>query len=199
MSNDRGEYRLFGMAPGVYYVSAQPEPPTHIRSPAYASRAPLIPGSALAIATGGMFSAIPDPAFARPGARPEWVPVYYGGTTDEYAATPIYLRAGTDLSGIDIIVKRFPMGTVHGLVVGADGQPVARASIVATPQGNQKFHVTPFINVIGGVMSITAAPPVNSNPMGQFRIASLPPGSYSLTAVLASPSGQRLAGFSSVN
>src|SRR5688572_15696148 len=45
MTNDHGEYRLFGLQPGLYYVSAQAEPPTHIRSPAYASRAPLIPGS----------------------------------------------------------------------------------------------------------------------------------------------------------
>src|SRR5688572_21191565 len=102
MTNDHGEYRLFGLQPGLYYVSAQAEPPTHIRSPAYASRAPLIPGSALALPTGGMFSALPDPAFARPGARQEWAPVYFGGTTDEYAATPIYLRAGADLGGIDI-------------------------------------------------------------------------------------------------
>jgi hypothetical protein len=198
MTNDRGEYRLFGMAPGLYYVSAQAEPPMHIRSPAYASRAPLIPGSTLAIPTGGMFSAIPDPAFARPGSRPEWAPVYFGGTTDEYAATPIYLRAGTDLGGVDIIVRRLPVGTLTGVVIGPNGQPVAQALIVISPQGNQKFHAMPFINVSGGVMSITTAPPARSNPTGQFRIGSLPPGSYSLTAVLASPNG-RLSGFTSVN
>jgi Carboxypeptidase regulatory-like domain len=198
MTNDRGEYRLFGMPPGVYYISAQPEPPMHIRSPAYASRAPLIPGSILSIQTGGMFSALPDPAFARPGGRQEWAPVYFGGTTDEYAATPIYLRAGTDLGGIDIIVNRLPVGRLTGTVIGPDGQPLPQASVIVTPQRNPKFHAMPIINVSGGVMSISPAPPARSNQTGQFGIGSLAPAAYSLTAVLASPNGPRLSGYTSV-
>ena len=198
MTNDRGEYRLFGLPPGVYYVSAQPEPPMHIRSPAYASRAPLIPGAILAIPTGGMFSALPDPAFARPGVRQEWAPVYFGGTTDEYAATPIYLRAGADLGGIDIIVSRLPVGRLTGTVVGLDGQPLAQASVIVTPQRNQKFHAMSMINVSGGVMSISPAPPARSNQNGVFGIGSLAPGAYSLTAILASPNGPRLSGYTSV-
>jgi len=198
MTNDRGEYRLFGMPPGVYYVSAQPEPPLHIRSPAYASRVPVVPGAILAFPTGGMFSALPDPAFAKPGARQEWAPVYFGGTTDEYAATPIYLRAGTDLNGIDIIVNRLPVGRIIGTVFGPDGQPLPQASVIVTPQGNRKFHAMPFINVSGGVMSISPTPPVRSNQTGQFGMSSLAPGAYSLTAILASPNGLRLSGYTSV-
>jgi protocatechuate 3,4-dioxygenase beta subunit len=43
MTNDRGEYRLFGLPPGLYYVSAQPESLSYIRSPSIESLPPVAP------------------------------------------------------------------------------------------------------------------------------------------------------------
>lgn len=56
----------------------------------------------------------------------------------------------------------------------------------------------PMINVSAGVMSISQTPPARSNQTGQFGVGSLAPGAYTLTAILASPNGPRLSGYTSV-
>jgi len=195
LTNDLGEYRLFGLPPGLYYVSAQPEPAVHIRSPSYASMAPLAPGAVVTSVSGGMFSALPDPAFARPGGRAEWAPVYFGNTTDEYAATPIRVQPGTELSGTDILIKRTQTITVTGVVIGRNGQPATGPiSVIATPSANLRFHATSSITVLGGVLSVAAAMPVRINSMGRFAMPSMSAGSYTFTAFLAGPNGTTLTG-----
>jgi hypothetical protein len=125
MTNDLGEYRLFGLPPGEYYVSAQVDPLIHIRSPASISIAPVVPGAAILSPGPGMFSAIPDPVFPRPEPRVEMAPVYFGGTTSEYAATPLHIRPGSDLKAIEIVAKRIPAVNVTGVVLGLDSKPYA--------------------------------------------------------------------------
>ena len=125
MTNDLGEYRLFGLPPGEYYVSAQVDPLTHIRSPASISIAPVAPGAAILSPGPGMFSAILDPVFPRPEPRVEMAPVYFGGTTNEYSATSLHIRPGSDLKAIEIVAKRIPAVSVTGVVLGLDSKPYA--------------------------------------------------------------------------
>jgi hypothetical protein len=195
MTNDLGEYRLFGLPPGIYYVSAQPEPPLHIRSPSYASMAPLTPGAVVVNPSAGMLSAIPDPALTRPGGRPDLAPIYFGNTPDEFAATPIRVQPGSELAGTDIAIVRTPAITVTGAVLGLDGQPAAgQVSVIATPSSNLKFHATPAITVLGGVMSVAAATPTRVNPTGRFLLSLMSAGSYTFTALGTSTGGIRLSG-----
>jgi hypothetical protein len=146
MTNDLGEYRLFGLPPGEYYVSAQVDPLTHIRSPASISIAAVAPGAAILNPGPGMFSAILDPVFPRPEPRVEMAPVYFGGTTNEYAATPLHIRPGSDLKAIEIVAKRIPAVSVTGVVLGVDSKPYApnagaRATgtptVIAGPNGER--------------------------------------------------------------
>ncbi len=125
MTNDLGEYRLFGLPPGEYYVSAQVDPLIHIRSPASISIAAVAPGAAILSPGPGMFSAILDPVFPRPEPRVEMAPVYFGGTTNEYSATPLHVRQGSDLKAIEIVAKRTPAVSVTGVVLGLDSKPYA--------------------------------------------------------------------------
>ena len=175
MTNDLGEYRLFGLPPGVYYVSAQAEPPMHIRSPAYASVAPVATGAVVVSASGGMFSGVPDPALQRQGPRPDWSPVYYGGTVDEFAATPLLVRPGNDLTGIDIVVDRRATVSITGTATGLTGQPGGVAAVVATPAADPLFHAIPEMTVLGGIMSMAPAMPSRTAPTGEFRIQPTPP------------------------
>jgi hypothetical protein len=125
MTNDLGEYRLFGLPPGEYYVSAQVDPLIHIRSPASVSIAAVAPGAAILSPGPGMFSAILDPVFPRPEPRVEMAPVYFGGTTNEYAATALHVRPGSDLKAIEIVAKHIPAVSVTGVVLGLDSKPYA--------------------------------------------------------------------------
>jgi len=52
-------------------------------------------------------------------------PVYFGGTTSEYAATPLHIRPGSDLKAIEIVAKRIPAVNVTGVVLGLDSKPYA--------------------------------------------------------------------------
>ena len=151
MTNDLGEYRLFGLPPGEYYVSAQVEPLLHIRSPASISIAPVAPGAVILSPGPGMFAAIPDPAGLRPVPRLEWGPVYFGGTTNEYDATPLHIRPGSDLKAIEIVGKRTPTLSVTGVVMGPDGQPfvptpapgarLPSSTIVISGPNGERFEV----------------------------------------------------------
>ena len=82
-TNDLGEYRIFGLAPGRYYVTA---------------------GSLIAASL-----SVDRSAEARP--EEDYVATYYPGVTDPASATPVDVAAGVQIRGIDIsIAKR---RTVH--------------------------------------------------------------------------------------
>ena len=78
-TNDLGEYRLFGVAPGKYYVSVTPMP------------------------VGQMF-AVDRSASA--GPEEDYVPSYYPGTVDPSAASQLDVPAGGQLSGIDLVLSK---------------------------------------------------------------------------------------------
>jgi protocatechuate 3,4-dioxygenase beta subunit len=169
MTNDLGEYRLFGLPPGEYYVSAQVDPLIHIRSPASISIAAVAPGAAILNPGPGMFSAILDPAFPRPEPRVEMAPVYYGGTINEYAATALHIRPGSDLKAIEIVAKRIPAVSVTGVVLGVDSKPYvlpgtgARATgtptVITGPNG-ERIQVLLNGAAPGGA-SVVVTPAVN--------------------------------------
>ena len=126
-TNDLGEYRLFGLAPGSYVVSAE-----RYRGPTIGRTSPLAMSERLAQAFGGTERYwVPTPPC--PGCRGEGVgsqavsalldagnfldpraltgrtypTVYFPGTTDQTTAAAIDIGAGAEVSGIDLrlIVK----------------------------------------------------------------------------------------------
>jgi hypothetical protein len=193
VTNDLGEYRLFGLPPGQYYISAQPDPPNFVRSPAYASQTPPVPGVVVLAFTAGGSGGLPDPANTRNmQSVTEFAPIYFGGAASEFSATPITVRPGNDLRGIDIPVDRIPMVSLIGFTFDSIKREPIRAAVTVTPLApNVSFTSLTTINVSGGVLSVTAARPINTT--GQFQTALLPHGTYLITATADSPAG-RLAG-----
>ena len=82
-TNDLGEYRIFGLAPGKYYVTA---------------------GSAISAS-----ASVDRSAVAR--AEEDHVATYYPGVTDAASAAPVDVAAGVATHGIDIAVAK--RRTVH--------------------------------------------------------------------------------------
>jgi len=193
VTNDLGDYRLFGLPPGLYYVSAQPEPRSFVRSPAYASLTPPVPGMVIISNTAGGSGGISDPANNLiQGA--DLAPIYFGGATNEFSAKPILVRAGDDIRGVDIPVERIPMVSIIGTVLDSSTRQPVRATLTVTPFApDVSFTSLTTINVIGGVLSVTPSRAATVSPQGQFRTEPLPQGSYLITAI-ADVSGQRLSG-----
>ena len=109
-SNDLGEFRLFGLAPGEYFLNAvAPSNNT-------AQRAQLLdlPGQ-----SGPMY------IFSAPDRdAPVYVPIYYPGTTDARSAAAIDLAAGATIAGIDITIAPLQTHHVRGRVPGGGAHVV---------------------------------------------------------------------------
>src|SRR5262245_11185147 len=132
-TNDLGEYRLFWLAPGRYYVAA-----VHAKAQGLFRR---IAGNGVGMSTSGPTGALvtvekADPAVlvldprAELDATERYAPIFFGGTTDEQKAAGIDLREGADFGAVDIVVGPVQMRHVRGVVVdGVTGKPAQYGSI----------------------------------------------------------------------
>ena len=110
ITNDLGEYRLFGLPAGRYYISA-------------ASNAGDFPISVL-IASASLSTSAPN------GLKPRTA-VYYPSTTDSRTATPIDLTSGGDFGGVNITIVPFRPHHIRGNVPGG----MARVTLVPNDPG----------------------------------------------------------------
>src|SRR5262245_11784662 len=93
-TNDRGEYRVFWVTPGRYYV---------IAGSAYSIRRPPLAG------------------VAGPNEIPgqSVLPTYYPNAAELSGATPVDVQSGADLTGFDFAVQRQPARRIRGRVIDA--------------------------------------------------------------------------------
>lgn len=163
-TDDRGEYRLFSLVPGKYYVATRPEDPT--RRSATLSMAP--PGR-----RGPSEQATSPVVTKRILPTGETVEetynfVYYGGTTDPKRATPLNVTPGSTLGAIDIPIHvgRTPALHIRGKVLdGTTGNPAAGANVRLIPRVFSAHMIVPA--------TVTDA-------NGLFDVTGVTPGSYSL-------------------
>jgi len=109
-TNDIGEYRIFGLDAGQYYV-------------AVTSRPALLPTPA--------GPAGPSPA----GGMSGYAPTYYPGTPDPSGATRLTIAAAQTLNGIDVSLTPIKLATVSGVAYDSEGRPFTRGSVMAMPDG----------------------------------------------------------------
>jgi hypothetical protein len=106
-SDDRGEYRVFGLQPGTYYVAAT----------AKNDSLPLRGGPA---------------APGRAGGTPlAYGPTYYPSAGNIAAATAVRVRAGQETQAIDVSTRLVPVAEVNGTV--ALGERTGRVSVSLLP------------------------------------------------------------------
>lgn len=99
-------------------VRSEPLPPMSASDPNLSTRdgsfcvADVSPGKYLLTAEGDDYD-----------ANTRWVG-YYPGVTERERAVPIDVKAGTNLSGVQLTVREQPVFTIHFRVVTSDGSPV---------------------------------------------------------------------------
>ena len=154
-TNDLGQYRIYGLPPGDYYVSAS------MRSGGGIDLVEMD----LMVATGGSPSAGPTASTPKSG----YASTYYPGTPNAAEAQKITLAAGQETASADFSLVPVRLARVSGLVLGSDGKPVEGAAI----------SVMPVSREIGGILGTSTTRTAKD---GSFTLNSVPPGDYSLQA-----------------
>jgi hypothetical protein len=153
-TDDRGEYRLYLLSPGRYYLAAgnQSGP----------SRALGFPNN----------SAGPlDLGYLSPNRiEQNYSFTYYPGVPDAGSAAPIDLQPGADLNGIDLFLDPQQTFRVSGRVVDSAGSPPRSAIISLRPQ------TADLAALLAGLATAS-----NYTPDGAFEVPNVAPGSYLLT------------------
>jgi hypothetical protein len=133
LSNDLGEYRIFGLSPGRYFISAVG--PSRIDSAAPASSGSEEEGLA---------------------------PTFYPSATDPAAGAPIEISGGQNAQGIDFRLIRTPVVHVRGMLVNTAGARPGRTMIRLLPRNSGMFGIVAgkFTSQIGakGEFELTQVP-----------------------------------------
>jgi protocatechuate 3,4-dioxygenase beta subunit len=189
VTDDRGEYRLFWLAPGRYYLSARH--PT-LGAGMMRMSVGFLGGGGLPDASGLIqfqeFRNNGDDAAREPlvfGAAANklterYMPVYFAGTSDESAASPVDLAAGADQSGVDFVVEPVRMQRVRGRVVYESNGEGATSAHVQWVSSTGTSSLSASGDLLGGGRLI-AMPPTVQCCDGSFEIA-VAPGSYTIVA-----------------
>jgi hypothetical protein len=116
----------------------------------------------------------PPPPPPPPGANATddsnlYLPVYYPGTTDVSAASPVDLRAGGNVGGINLAVVEARPVRIRGQVLNG-GQPAVGAQVSIYAR-----------NTNGGNLTVRNIP---VNDQGNFEFRNIAPGSYELVATV---------------
>lgn len=104
VTDDRGEYRFFGLTPGEYIVGAVP------------------PDDSLA------------PTRTMEGTRVGFVPIFHPGTTRVAEAAKVTVRAGEEAAGINVPLQYVRTARIEGEIVARDGIAAQNLRVALVPE-----------------------------------------------------------------
>lgn len=169
-TDDRGVYRIYGLAPGDYVISASVKPLYSV-SPMVSTDVHQISAEDVQRAerllrgSGGAPSAAATDRVDT--SRVDYVPIFHPAALSAADAATVTLGPAEERPGIDILLQMVPTATIRGTLTGPDGSPVYNAQV--------------------SVMDPSYAPgrvgrATRSNEDGEFVIAGVPPGRYQMQA-----------------
>jgi len=150
-TDDRGEYRIFHLAPGRYYLRATPQ-----------NRSFRTFGSV----------ELPTSTLASFGG---YVPTFYPNGTDVARASQLEVKAGDDIEGMDIELERLRTYTVRGRVLNtADEVPTRLAIVDLVPEDSgAEFYdaMRPFVvtNESTGAFEVHDVPPGSYSAVANYN------------------------------
>jgi len=181
-SDDRGVYRIYGLAPGEYVLVVVPFRP---QDPAMelltVSDAEI--QRAMDLIQRPTAPSLPPSSQAQEAPIVGWAPVFYPGTTDLAQASSISVRVGEDRSGVDVQVPLVPASRVEGTVIGVDGNPASglRVQVVSANGIATEAGLLPI--------GLQQAGQSTTDRQGRFALSIFAPGAYSvrLASLTTSP------------
>ena len=216
-TNDLGEYRLFWLDPGEYFVSVTSDQSEADLPAGTVDVSQTQGGRGGPVAGRGAAAQILTTALGERGGPivqalggSSSPPVFYPGTMDPDGAVPITVTAAVEVRGMDFNLRPMRTATVSGRVVAPfplNQQPgnanLGRGRGAAIQEGGLQLllgggaPVQLSLNRIGnsrtglaGLLSLgLGSTPVNAD--GSFEMKGVAPGEYNLTARARDPNGQQ--------
>ena len=183
-SDDRGEYRAYGLPPGGYLI-VLPGPPARSGGPGPDDIRVLTSREvrqAMLAARAGATPLQPVPPSARSGAaRVNYAPVFHPGVTDIGSAATVTLGPGEERRDVDVTVQLVPSATISGTITSPSGALPPSLSIRIVPAGPDAEMLAG-----AGLRGLSAPPRAD----GTFAVGGVPPGTYFVKA-LSGPAGGR--------
>jgi hypothetical protein len=173
-TDDLGQYRVWGLMPGDYYVNAQSRINLTFAAPG-GGRGGRGGGAAGAIAAeagalgGGNVAALFAP---NDESQRAYAPTFYPGVASVAEAAPITLGLSQQSLDVDFGLQLVPVARISGYVANPDGSPTRRGNVNLTTEVMAGGRGNQLGNNYGSRISGD----------GTFSISNVPPGRYILRA-----------------
>ena len=176
MTDDRGVYRIFGLAAGSYrVVAASGLDQLGSGTSQHATSAAEVQWAEAQLAAGrmsGIALSTPPPY----GHAVAYSPVYFPGTADPSAAGVLELASGEERTA-NFALAFVPTTAVSGMTTTADGQPARGTRLTVVPKASAEMPDA-SLALLNGVLNFVRAGTAD----GSFQIGGLPPGEYTVFA-----------------
>jgi hypothetical protein len=197
-TDDRGAFRLFGLPPGEYVVSASPRTAAgEIRAMTEQEIRDIMQAlqqqqqQQQAAAQGAQATSMPgqNPA---PPAQPApsdldkvtvaFTPVFYPGTTVAASAAPVTLGPGEERTGVDFALRLVRTSTIEGTISVPQGIAPQSVQLLMVPNtsGSNGSNVT--VDMISMQRAVVG-------PDGRFKYTGIAPGQYTISAQATKSAG----------
>ena len=151
-TNDLGQYRIYGLPPGEYYVSATLRTGMEM----------------MAFDMLGADAGARGPSGSNPSSG--YAPTYFPGTVNAAEAQRVPVAIGQEAQSTDFALTPVRLARISGQVISSEGKPLEGAMISVLPQMRNELSIMP--------MSGTS----RTGKDGTFTINGVAPGDYTLQA-----------------
>jgi protocatechuate 3,4-dioxygenase beta subunit len=179
-TDDRGQYRVFGLPPGEYAVAVTVGPIGSGGTAAHQTSAADVQWATRQMSASGRSNAPPAPPAAGPDV--DYVPVFHPGTWNQTGAALVKLDAGQERTGIDVTLQLLPMAKLECTVDSISGPPPPNLQV--TLISHDRIPGIPF-------SGFSSSPALRD---GKYTFTGLTPGEYSVMVRVrpAAAPGQRV-------
>ena len=171
MTDDRGVYRVYGLAPGSYFVMTSGISLRQEFRQVTAEQVKWAQG----LSSSGTLPATTEPPPPPPPTAPaSWAPVFFPGTAVVTEAVPVSIEAGQERLGVDFVTLLVPTAQIRGRLMDDQGRPQENQSVTIRALTSKATGLE-FLETLGGESGRT-------DQDGAFTLNGVKPGRYTLNA-----------------
>jgi hypothetical protein len=176
ITDDRGEYRAYGLPPGGYFVVVVPNVSSGRGNDDIRQLTAAEVRQAIRAARAGTSTATVEPArptFPPSSPRVNYAPNFHPGVTDIGAAAPIALGLGEERASVDVTIQLVPTATISGTISSPTGALPQFLTVRLVPAGGQTEMLAG-----AGLRGLSAQPRGD----GTYAFTGVAPGTYTIKA-----------------